>query len=60
MGALVALAKTKGCYRVAEVADLSKPLKYAANEFGALTCVGVIRVPAGPKTDNSFCYWLLV
>jgi len=38
----VKLAREKGIYKVAEVGDLSKPLKYRADQFDAVVVVGVL------------------
>eukprot|EP00930_Biecheleria_cincta_P021488 TRINITY_DN15918_c0_g1_i2.p1 TRINITY_DN15918_c0_g1~~TRINITY_DN15918_c0_g1_i2.p1 ORF type:complete len:309 (+),score=60.09 TRINITY_DN15918_c0_g1_i2:195-1121(+) len=39
---LIKIASKKDVYKKAEVADLSKPLKYKTDEFDALTVVGVM------------------
>lgn len=52
----VAIAKKKNIYKHADVADLSKPLKYKTDQFDAITVVGVMTY-LGPDDGclDEFC-----
>lgn len=51
---LIKIAAKKNIYKKAEVADLSKPLKYRTDEFDAMTVVGVMTYlePDGCSLDE--------
>merc|ERR1712151_905959 len=53
---LIKIAQNNNIYKKAEVADLSKPLKYKSDEFDAITVVGVMTYlePDGCALDE-FC-----
>lgn len=53
---LIKIAKKNKIYKKAEVADLSKPLKYKTNEFDAMTVVGVMTYlePDGCSLDEMY------